>query len=157
MPTSPITHDVELGSLTFSGANSLNWRPLVPCRVTKVKAVITTAATLADSILTIAIQQADGTAVDPTGAAMATFTIPYLTTALNSVIYENLDEVIGDVVVYPGERLNITSDGGSNAGAGYFAITVEPLSFTDVSQRPAAHVGATDLPTALYGALKVTS
>lgn len=158
MPLAPITQEIDLGSLTTSGSNTASWWPSVPSRILKIKTVVTTALTVTSTVITGSIQQADGTAVSPTGAAaLGTFTMTTALGVINSVFYKNVDEVSGDIVVYPGEKVALVVTTTSTAGVVRIFLTVEPLSFTDVQQRRSAHVGATDLPTALDGATKLTA
>lgn len=160
MPSAPITQSVDLGSLTHSGSNTVSYFPITPVRIHRMVALSTTATTVASSILTGSIEQVDGTATSPTGAAaLGTMTLTTANSTINGVVYQNVQKNVGDRIVYPGERVDITSNGGATAGAARIGLEVEPLGFAsaDVRSHVASHPGSTDLPTALAGATEVTA
>jgi len=155
MPQAALAEEINIGSVTVSAANAGVMVVGRPVRLIRIKGVVTTALTTAPAIMTLALQQADATATTPTGAALATMTITHTLGIINSVHYMNVDEVYGDLVAYPGERIALTSNAGPGAGAVNFFFEVEPLSFTDVQQRGDGVPGSTDLATALAGVNKV--
>lgn len=160
MPSAAISQTIDLGSVTVSGANAANWVPSVPCRLLRITYVGTTAITVASAVITGSIEQADGTATDPTGAsALGLMTLTVAAGTLNGVITKDLQATMGDLIVYPGESVDLTSDGGATAGAGRFYLEVEPLGFNDVDMRAhvTSHPGSTDLATSLAGRTEVTA
>jgi len=160
MPSAPASQTIEMGALVVSGANTVSWYPHTPTRILRFGGTATTALTVASSVLTGNIVQTDGTAVSPTGAAaLGTATWTVAAGALNETFYHNVQKNEGDRIVYPGERVDIVSDGGSTAGAARIFLEVEPLGYADVDMRShvASHPGSTDLATALAGATEFDS
>ena len=158
MPAPEFTQH-DLGSVAISGANSASFVPFMPTRILRAYAIITTAITVANTSLLMSIEQADGTDTTPTGVGAAGSMV--LTPALgilNAVFYSNLDETVGDLIVMPGERFTILSNGGSTAGAARLGLIIQPLGLANVDYRShvVSHPGSTDLPTALAGAIKLT-
>ena len=154
MPSASIVQNLDMGTIALSGTTAKFVVAQYPMRIVRLKMVVTTAVTSAAAVVTINVFQADGTATTPSGAAAGgTMTVPV--SAINSVHYINLDETVGELIVYPGEQISIVSAGASVAGGAVAAFEVEPLSWTDVSQRLVTSPGGTDLPTTLAGANKV--
>jgi hypothetical protein len=117
----------DVGSLTISGANTVVWAPGVPVDVKRLVFVVTTATTVATSLLTVGKRNVD----DTSSVVHDTYTFPIA--AINGVYEALLGEpdtaaatgLDGSEVhtaapllleIEPGEELFITSDGGATAG-----------------------------------------
>ncbi len=137
------------------------FRPTVPTRIYRLAYVATIANTGASAILTLAIEQADGTAASPTGAAAATMTITAAQAAVNLVTFFDVQANYGDMIILPGEQLSIVTDGGGTSGRGDLWLTVAALGFNDAGGRQhaiaGAHPGSTDITAALGNVTEVTS
>ena len=162
MPSAPITQDVLLDNVyAINAVTVAAYFPPTPTRLHRITYVSYTANTGASAVLTVAVQQADGTAATPSGAALATMTVTAALAAVNLVTALNLQSVVGDIIVYPGERLNIVSDGGGTSGVGSLWLTVEALGYNDAEVRQhalaGAHPGSTDITTGLGNVTEVTS
>ena len=162
MPSALLTQELLLSAgYAINATTEANFRPATPTRIHRISYIATVAHTTPSAILTIALEQADGTAADPTGAAIDTMTITAALGAVNLGVYYDVQSSYGELIVYPGEQLSILSDGGGTNGVGDLWITVEPLGFADVECRQhaqsGAHPGSTDLATALANMTELTS
>jgi hypothetical protein len=161
MPSAPITQEILLTQgYALNAATEANFRPATPTRIHRLAYVASTSND-ADAVLTLALEQADGTAASPTGAALDTVTITTALSAVNLLTYYDFQSSYGDLIIYPGEQLSVVSDAGGTTGVGDLWLTVEPLGFANVDVRShaiaGAHPGSTDLATALANATELSA
>ncbi len=161
MPSAPLTKEsLVTGAYAINTTTEGIFRPSVPTRIHRCSYVSTVANTGDEAILTFAVEQADGTATSPSGAAIDTMTVTAAQAAVNLVTYFDFQASYGDLILYPGEQLSILSDGGGSSGVGDLWLTIEPLGFNDAEMRNHAlagsHPGSTDLVTALANVTEVT-
>lgn len=159
MPSAPITQDVNLGAFAINTTAAVVYYAATPTRIHRFVYVSTTANTSASAIITFGVQQADATATTPTGASLGTMTITTALAAVNLVTAFDFQATYGDLIIYPGERIVATSNGGGDSGTGQAIITVEPLGWADADVRShvSGHPGSTDIVTALANVTTVTS
>ena len=138
-------------TLTVSGANTASFYADRPILITRWGFVTTTALTTASSVLTSALVESDGTAAVPTGAAAGgVLTVTTTIGVIKGGAYIEAENFLlgRPIVMVPGERFDIVSDGGSDAGAGNVFIEFEPLPFVSKT-RDATDPGATQRPLTL--------
>ncbi len=153
MPTPPLTHDHLFdAAFALNGTVPQLYAPPTPTRIHRLTYIATTTNDVGTATITIDLEQADGTVADPAAAALATLTLTIAQATVNLVHYIDLQATYGDLIVYPGERLQVTSDGIGAAGVGALWLTVEPLGFNAPDVRShainGAHPGSVQLPTA---------
>lgn len=126
------THQHE-ASVVVNGANSLLFYPTFPVEIQYVGYIMTTASD-AVFILTVSHEEADGTALDPTGAAEGgTITSVAATYALNKGSYRAISSSVTGrrIKVFPGERLEVLSDAGGSTGVARVFVQYRPLPMVD--------------------------
>lgn len=156
MPIPSISKVTDAMVLATSNVTSVTYSSSRPFRLLRTL-YVSLAASDATAVLTINHTTSLGTALSPTGAAAGgTMTLNAGNTVASSVVYKE-DETPGGLIVYPGEALQVSSDGGGTAGSGSVFFEIEELSFTDAAQRRAGTPGTTTNPTPLANAVKVTS
>jgi len=102
---------IETEIVTISGANVGYAVAPFNSKVLSVSYILTTATTVADTVMTLA---------DGDGNSIATLTIPVK--AINKGGYFSGLDGDADAKVAAGEVVSLTSDGGSTAGAGKFIV-----------------------------------
>ena len=162
MPSAPTTQEFLLAAgYAINAATEANFRPATPTRLHRLTYIATVTQTTTSAILTLALEKADGNAMDPTGAAIDTVTMTTALGAVNLVTYYDFQSSYGDAILYPGEQLSVLSNAGGDTGVGDLWLTVEPLGFANVDVRShaiaGAHPGSTDLATALANATELSA
>lgn len=103
-----------------------------PVRITRFGCVLTTATTVAASVLTLDHHLASGANLGVDQANVAgDLTVPV--SAINTGFYKEAADFTGGkpVLVLPGEVVDIVTDGGSTAGDGYVFLEYEEEPFVD--------------------------
>jgi hypothetical protein len=125
-----------------SGANAAITLPITSqkFKIQEVGAIITTAVTVANAVITVARIKGQGvTAVD-----IGSFTLPFSGSTIGDVIKASFAS-FGDTDLAAGEWLRFTSDGGGDAGGAWFfaygyEIEANPqavVNFGEVAKDPA--------------------
>jgi len=159
MPSAPLTQDFLLAAgYAINAATEAIYRPVVPTRIHRVLYVATVTQTGASAVLTLLGETAGGAALSPVGT-IGVMTVTTAMAAANQMAYLDVHATYGDLILYPGEQLSITTAGASAAGDGDLWITVEALGFAspDVRLHVDAHMGSVQLPTAFTNVTEVTS
>lgn len=134
----------SMGTLTVSGTTALTWAPGQVADVKRIVFVTTTALTVADSVITVAVRDVD----DGNSTTIGTFTMVQSGSATDDVSYANIGNQgtgpttasdgstvyeggDGVVEVLPGQELVLTSDGGSTAGAVEAYVEYIPGGFNE--------------------------
>ena len=149
---------IDLGTITISSTNTVRLVPFAPIRLLQFGCIITTAATADVTVMTATLEKATGAALAPaTGSFGFTMTIPIL--AINLGVYIDVSAVSGRRILYPGESIELTSDGGSTAGAARFYAIVDMVGMNDADLRNSVvgHPGSTTNATSLAALTKVTA
>lgn len=136
-------HVAELGTFAIDTAGQVAYVPGVPIDAFRVVLVIDEALTVADSVITVEVQDMSGATVTTVGTATAAFT----GSAVGDVLTFLIDESNGDgttgsdgslvqatdggvVEVDPGFQIALVSDGGSTAGGAQAFIEYVPQGFS---------------------------
>jgi len=111
--------EYDLGSLDITGTTPLFLTPgHQPMRVRAVGIVLTTALSVAASVITVERAVTPGSVVG--AVSLGTITIP-ATGAIGEVYWGEFDDVVS-----PGDQLAVVSDGVTTTGAGRVVVAVEP-------------------------------
>lgn len=145
--------------LAVDGANTASFYFDTPVKIIKWGFITTVDVTVADSVLTMNHLDSSGGALDPTGAAEGgTCTIAFGTAGeVDKGCYRDIATTY-ELIVIPGERIDIVSDGGATAGDGRTFIVYQPLPTVDVNFRSNATIpGAVTASSWLANLTKVTA
>lgn len=108
------------GTNTVSGTTATYTLPFGQSfQISEVWGVVTTAVTVADTVITVARNKKAGVATDD--VSILTFTVPFTSSAIGDVLRIDC-RTMGDTLLCPGESISFTSAGSATAGAVWFGV-----------------------------------